>query len=83
MNRHMELQYQVECLQDIAVVSCSGRIDVYKRQICGLEMAFELTVRSPGIVPVLPIGLKVTPMVQLVNSGRVLPHGFVPMATVP
>ena len=26
MNRHMELQFQLECLQDIAVVSCSGRM---------------------------------------------------------
>ena|SRR5208282_4686476 len=26
MNRHMELQYQVECLQDVAVVNCSGRM---------------------------------------------------------
>src|SRR5208283_3750309 len=26
MNRHMELQFQVECLQDVAVVNCSGRM---------------------------------------------------------
>jgi anti-anti-sigma factor len=26
MNRHMELKFQVECLQDIAVVNCSGRM---------------------------------------------------------
>ena len=26
MNRHMELRFQVECLQDVAVVKCSGRM---------------------------------------------------------
>jgi len=26
MNRHMELKFQVECLQDVAVVNCSGRM---------------------------------------------------------
>ena len=26
MNKHMELKFQVECLQDIAVVNCSGRM---------------------------------------------------------
>lgn len=26
MNRHMELQYQIECLQDAAVVSLAGRM---------------------------------------------------------
>jgi anti-anti-sigma factor len=39
MNRHMELQYQVECLQDVAVVNCSGRmvrgaaLDQFRRRI--------------------------------------------------
>jgi anti-anti-sigma factor len=39
MNRHMELQYQVECLQDVAVVKCSGRmvrglaLDAFRRRI--------------------------------------------------
>src|SRR5271168_2596074 len=39
MKRHMELQYQVECLQDVAVVNCSGRmvrgaaLDQFRRQI--------------------------------------------------
>jgi anti-anti-sigma factor len=26
MNRHMELSYQIECLQDVAIVGCSGRL---------------------------------------------------------
>jgi len=26
MNRNMELRFQVECLQDVAVVNCSGRM---------------------------------------------------------
>jgi len=39
MNRHMELQFQVECLQSLAVVNCSGRmvrggaLDEFRRQI--------------------------------------------------
>jgi len=26
MNRYMELTYQIECLQDVAIVGCSGRL---------------------------------------------------------
>jgi anti-anti-sigma factor len=26
MNRHMELTYQIDCLQDVAIVGCSGRM---------------------------------------------------------
>ena len=43
MNRHMELKFQVECLQDVAVVSCSGRmvrgsaLDEFLRRIEQLE----------------------------------------------
>jgi anti-anti-sigma factor len=43
MNRHMELQFQVECLQDVAVVNCSGRmvrgaaLDEFRRRIEKLE----------------------------------------------
>jgi len=43
MNRHMELQFQLECLQDIAVVNCSGRmvrgaaLDNLRRRIEQLE----------------------------------------------
>jgi anti-anti-sigma factor len=43
MNRHMELQYQVETLQDVAVVSCSGRmvrgtaLDNFRRSIEKLD----------------------------------------------
>jgi len=39
MNRHMELKFQVECLQDVAVVNCSGRmvrgaaLDKFRRRI--------------------------------------------------
>ncbi len=39
MNRHMELKFQVECLQDVAVVTCSGRmvrgaaLDEFRRRI--------------------------------------------------
>jgi anti-anti-sigma factor len=43
MNRHMELKFQVECLQDVAVVNCSGRmvrgaaLDEFPRRIEQLE----------------------------------------------
>jgi anti-anti-sigma factor len=43
MNKHMELQYQVECLQDVAVVNCSGRmvrgaaLDEFRRRIEKIE----------------------------------------------
>ena len=43
MKRHMELQLQVECLQDIAVVNCSGRmvrgagLDEFRRRIENLD----------------------------------------------
>jgi anti-anti-sigma factor len=43
MNRHMELKFQVECLQDVAVVNCSGRmvrgvaLDEFRRRIERLE----------------------------------------------
>src|SRR5450631_4266647 len=43
MNGHMELQFQVKCLQDVAIVNCSGRmvrgaaLDTFRRQIEQLE----------------------------------------------
>jgi anti-anti-sigma factor len=43
MNRDMELKFQVECLQDVAVVNCSGRmvrgsaLDEFQRRIEQLE----------------------------------------------
>ena len=43
MNRHMELRFQVDCLQDVAVVNCSGRmvrgaaLDEFRRRIEQLE----------------------------------------------
>ena len=43
MNRHMELKFQVECLQDVAVVNCSGRmvrglaLDEFRRRMERLE----------------------------------------------
>ncbi|MGA7295600.1 MAG: STAS domain-containing protein [Terriglobales bacterium] len=39
MNTHMELKFEVECLHDVAVVNCSGRmvrgaaLDEFRRQI--------------------------------------------------
>jgi anti-anti-sigma factor len=43
MNRNMELKFQVECLQDVAVVNCSGRmvrgaaLDQLRRRIEQIE----------------------------------------------
>ncbi len=43
MNRRMDLQFQVECLQDVAVVRCSGRmvrgvaLDQFRRRIEQLQ----------------------------------------------
>jgi anti-anti-sigma factor len=43
MNRQTELKFQVECLQDVAVVNCSGRmvrgaaLDEFRRRIEQLE----------------------------------------------
>jgi anti-anti-sigma factor len=43
MNRHMELKFQIECLRDIAVVNCSGRmvrgaaLDDFRRRIEKLD----------------------------------------------
>jgi len=43
MNRNMELKFQIECLQDVAVVNCSGRmvrgaaLDQFRRRIEQLE----------------------------------------------
>jgi len=43
MNRNMELTFQVECLQDVAVVNCSGRmvrgaaLDQLRRRIEQIE----------------------------------------------
>jgi anti-anti-sigma factor len=43
MNRNMELKFRVECLQDVAVVNCSGRmvrgaaLDQFRRRIEQLD----------------------------------------------
>jgi anti-anti-sigma factor len=43
MNTNMELKFQVECLQDVAVVNCSGRmvrgaaLDQFRRRIEQIE----------------------------------------------
>jgi len=43
MNRNMELKFQIECLQDVAVVNCSGRmvrgaaLDQFRRRIEQLD----------------------------------------------
>ena len=43
MYRHMELQYKIECTQDVAVVGCSGRLvrgaalDEFRRRLERLE----------------------------------------------
>jgi anti-anti-sigma factor len=43
MNRYMELTYKIECLQDVAIVGCSGRLvrgaalDEFRRRLERLE----------------------------------------------
>ena len=43
MNRYMGLTYQIECLHDVAIVGCSGRLvrgaalDEFRRRLEGLE----------------------------------------------
>ena len=43
MDRYMELKYKIECLQDVAVVGCSGRLvrgealDEFRRRLERLE----------------------------------------------
>jgi anti-anti-sigma factor len=50
MNRNMELKFQIECLQDVAVVNCSGRmvrgaaLDQFRRRIEQLERVRVLVV---------------------------------------
>lgn len=55
MNRHMELKFQVECLQDVAVVNCSGRmvrglaLDEFRRRIERLERVRMLVLDVSGV----------------------------------
>ena len=55
MNRHMELKFQVECLQDVAVVNCSGRmvrgaaLDQFRRRIEQLERVRVLVLDVSGV----------------------------------
>ena len=50
MNRHMELEYQIERIEDVAVVRCSGRmvrgatLDAFRRRIEQLERLRMLVV---------------------------------------
>ncbi len=50
MNRHMELEFQVESLQDVAVVSCAGRmvrgaaLDQLRRRVEELDRVRVLVV---------------------------------------
>ena len=43
MDKYMELKYQIECLQDVAIVGCSGRLvrgaalDEFRRRLEQLE----------------------------------------------
>ena len=43
MNRYMELRYQIDCLQDVAIVGCSGRLvrgaalDEFRKRLERLE----------------------------------------------
>lgn len=55
MNRYMELKFQIECLQDVAVVNCSGRmvrgaaLDELQRRIEQLERVRVLVLDVSGV----------------------------------
>jgi anti-anti-sigma factor len=63
MNRNMELSYQIECLQDVAVVNCSGRmvrgtvLDQFRRRIERLERVRVLVLDVSGVEQVDAGGL--------------------------
>lgn len=55
MNRHMELHFQIECLQHVAVVNCSGRmvrgaaLDELRRRIEQLNGVRVLVLDVSGV----------------------------------
>ncbi len=55
MYRYMELQYKIECSQDVAVVGCSGRLvrgaalDEFRRRVERLEHLRVLVLDLSGI----------------------------------
>ena len=55
MNRHMELKFQVACLQDLAVVNCSGSmvrgaaLDQFRRRIEHLERVRVLVLEVSAV----------------------------------
>jgi len=55
MNKHMELTYQIECLQDVAVVGCSGRLvrgaalEEFRRRVERLEHLRVLVLDLSGV----------------------------------
>src|ERR1700734_2570573 len=63
MNRHMELKFQVECLQDIAVVNCSGRmvrgaaLDELRRRIEQIDHVLVLVLDVSDVDPLDAGGL--------------------------
>jgi anti-anti-sigma factor len=70
MNRHMELQFQVERLQDIAIVSCAGRmvrgtaLDNLRRRIEQIERVRVLVLDVSDIAQVDAGGLGALLMVR-------------------
>src|ERR1035441_305459 len=69
MNRYMELKFQVECLQDLAVVRCSGRmvrgasLDQFRRRI-------EQLMEQLGRVRVLVLDVKISSRMLAGFGGR-------------
>ena len=71
MNRYMELKFQVECLQDLAVVRCSGRmvrgasLDQFRRRI-------EQLTEQLGRVRVLVLDVSAVEQLDAAGLGTLL-----------
>lgn len=71
MNRYMELKFQVECLQDLAVVRCSGRmvrgasLDQFRRRI-------EQLMEQLGRVRVLVLDVSAVEQLDAAGLGTLL-----------
>ena len=95
MNRYMELTYQIECSQDVAIVGCSGRLvrgaalDEFRRRLERLEQLRMLVLDLSGVEQLDAGGLGVLLMLrrwalqQKVQMKLVNPSPFVRRVLVP
>jgi stage II sporulation protein AA (anti-sigma F factor antagonist) len=70
MNRYMELTYQIQCSQDVAIVGCSGRLvrgaalDEFRRRLERLEQLRMLVLDLSGVEQLDAGGLGVLLMLR-------------------